>query len=249
MGCRCNGELTEVCERNDRADEAATSRSQLVTQVGQLVARAQISYCGIWIVGRNEVARFGYLQADVTNKGDRVNIFSETFLHWERGRPGPRRPRSQLGVMACWTSGFLCRRGRAHASCRAAAETSSTAPASAPFADVRRFAGVFLSLAAPILFLTTAVAVAFRQEFDEPEFLFGVELKIVQHALEPGLPRLPAATSGPSLVAVQGERASRKAKQKNHNHSHANLPFAFVDDVHTFLRRAGPLTGPRSYSP
>ena len=70
-------------ERNDRADEAAALLSQLVTQVGQLVAHAQISYCGIWIVDGTEVARFGFLKVGARTDSDRVNIFSETVLHWD----------------------------------------------------------------------------------------------------------------------------------------------------------------------
>ena len=90
MGYRRNGELTEECERNDRADEAAALLSQLVTQVGQLVARSQISYCGIWIVAETEVARFGYLQVAL-----RLTVIALTFFRtWSSLRP----PTGSAGV-------------------------------------------------------------------------------------------------------------------------------------------------------
>jgi len=59
-GQRCNGELTQLRQRNDRAGEAACSISQLVTSVGQLAAHALNSHCRIWILGKKQVAGFGF---------------------------------------------------------------------------------------------------------------------------------------------------------------------------------------------
>ncbi len=63
-------------------------------------------------------------------------------------------------------------------------------------------------------------------------FLVGVELKSIKHAFKLTLPRCFGAAPVPSVVSVQGEGASREAEQEDYNRRHANLPFAFVDDVH-----------------
>ena len=66
-----------MCERNVRADEVAVAQSQLVTRMGQLAARSQISHCGIWIVGIVELARFGFLRIAKAVMALAVNVFSE----------------------------------------------------------------------------------------------------------------------------------------------------------------------------
>jgi len=94
MGCRCNGELTKFGNRNDRADWTAGLESHLVTQVGQLAATTQNSYCEIWIVNSEKIAGFGFLFAAPGLIEVGLNIFLEAqiiqALRWDRGRPRPQ---------------------------------------------------------------------------------------------------------------------------------------------------------------
>jgi hypothetical protein len=61
-------------------------------------------------------------------------------------------------------------------------------------------------------------------------FLFGVELKVINHTVEPSP---PIVASVPSPVSVQCQSAGRKAEHENTNCGQTNLPFAFGSDVHT----------------
>lgn len=61
MDCRRNGELTQVEKRNDCAAKATSSKSQLVTRMGQLTDRSSNYHCWIWIPGKAEVAGFGFV--------------------------------------------------------------------------------------------------------------------------------------------------------------------------------------------